>query len=346
LTKQKVALVTGVTGQDGAYLSELLLNTQYKVYGLVRRSSTPNRDNISHFIDHANFIPFYGDLSDTNSLLSMLRDIKPDEIYNLGAQSDVGISFDIPVSTGDINALGTMRIIDCVRTLNLDMDTKIYQASTSELFGKVQETPQTEKTPFYPRSPYGVSKLYAYWAIKNYREAYGMFGCNGILFNHESPLRGENFVTRKITKAVAEMYARDRKDPIELGNMDAKRDWGHAKDYVKGMWQMMQEQESDDYILATGETHSIRQLVETAFKYIGETVLWGGTEKNEQGYNSRGDLIVKVNPDFYRPAEVDVLCGDPSKAEKKFGWERLYTFENLISEMVEEDIDAIYKNKR
>ena len=238
-----------------------------------------------------------------------------------------------------------MRIIDCVRTLNLDMDTKIYQASTSELFGKVQETPQTEKTPFYPRSPYGVSKLYAYWAIKNYREAYGMFGCNGILFNHESPLRGENFVTRKITKAVAQMYARDRKDPIELGNMDAKRDWGHAKDYVKGMWQMMQEQESDDYILATGETHSIRQLVETAFKYIGETVLWGGTEKDEQGYSSRGDLIVKVNPDFYRPAEVDVLCGDPSKAEKKFGWERLYTFENLISEMVEADIEAIYKNK-
>jgi GDPmannose 4,6-dehydratase len=225
------------------------------------------------------------------------------------------------------------------------MDTKIYQASTSELFGKVQETPQTEKTPFYPRSPYGVSKLYAYWAIKNYREAYGMFGCNGILFNHESPLRGENFVTRKVTKAVAQMYARDRKDPIELGNMDAKRDWGHAKDYVKGMWQMMQQQESDDYILATGETYSIRQLVETAFKYIGETVLWGGTEKNEQGYNSRGDLIVKVNPDFYRPAEVDVLCGDPSKAEKKFGWKRLYTFENLISEMVEEDVADIYKNK-
>ena len=343
MKKQKVALITGVTGQDGAYLSELLLNTQYKVYGLVRRSSTPNRVNISHFIDHANFIPFYGDLTDTNSLLSMLRDTKPDEIYNLGAQSDVGISFNIPVSTGDINALGTMRIIDSVRTLNLD--TKIYQASTSELFGKVQETPQTETTPFYPRSPYGVSKLYAYWAIKNYREAYSMFGCNGILFNHESPLRGENFVTRKITKAVAEMYARGRKDPIELGNMEAKRDWGHAKDYVKGMWQMMQQQESDDYILATGETHSIRELVETAFKYIGETVLWGGTEKNEQGYNSRGELIVKINPDFYRPAEVDVLCGDPSKAEKKFGWERLYTFENLISEMVEEDIDAIYKNK-
>jgi GDPmannose 4,6-dehydratase len=273
----------------------------------------------------------------------MLRDTKPDEIYNLGAQSDVGISFDIPVSTGDINALGTMRIIDSVRTL--DLDTKIYQASTSELFGKVQETPQTETTPFYPRSPYGVSKLYAYWAIKNYRESYGMFGCNGILFNHESPLRGENFVTRKITKAVAEMYARDRKDPIELGNMDSKRDWGHAKDYVKGMWQMMQEQESDDYVLATGEIHSIRELVETAFKYIGETVLWGGTEKNEEGYNSRGDLIVKVNPDFYRPAEVDVLCGDPRKAEKKFGWERLYTFENLISEMVEADIEAIYKNK-
>ena len=343
MAKQKVALITGVTGQDGAYLSELLLNTQYKVYGLVRRSSTPNRDNISHFIDHGNFIPFYGDLTDTNSLLSVLRDTKPDEIYNLGAQSDVGISFNIPVSTGDINALGTMRIIDSVRTLNLD--TKIYQASTSELFGKVQETPQTEKTPFYPRSPYGVSKLYAYWAIKNYREAYGMFGCNGILFNHESPLRGENFVTRKITKAVAEMYARDRKDPIELGNMDSKRDWGHAKDYVKGMWQMMQQPKSDDYILATGEIHSIRELVQTAFKYIGETVLWGGTEKNEEGYSSRGDLIVKVNSDFYRPAEVDVLCGDPSKAEKKLGWEREYTFENLISEMVEGDIEAIYKNK-
>ena len=343
MAKQKVALVTGVTGQDGAYLSELLLNTQYKVYGLVRRSSTPNRDNISHFIDHGNFIPFYGDLTDTNSLLSVLRDTKPDEIYNLGAQSDVGISFNIPVSTGDINALGTMRIIDSVRTLNLN--TKIYQASTSELFGKVQETPQTEKTPFYPRSPYGVSKLYAYWAIKNYRESYDMYGCNGILFNHESPLRGENFVTRKITKAVAEMYARDRKDPIELGNMEAKRDWGHAKDYVKGMWQMMQQPKSDDYILATGEIHSIRELVETAFKYIGETVLWGGTEKNEEGYSSRGDLIVKVNSDFYRPAEVDVLCGDPSKAEKKLGWEREYTFENLISEMVEGDIEAIYKNK-
>ena len=343
MAKQKVALITGVTGQDGAYLSELLLNTQYKVYGLVRRSSTPNRDNISHFIDHGNFIPFYGDLTDTNSLLSVLRDTKPDEIYNLGAQSDVGISFNIPVSTGDINALGTMRIIDSVRTLNLD--TKIYQASTSELFGKVQETPQTEKTPFYPRSPYGVSKLYAYWAIKNYRESYDMYGCNGILFNHESPLRGENFVTRKITKAVAEMYARDRKDPIELGNMEAKRDWGHAKDYVKGMWQMMQQPKSDDYILATGEIHSIRELVQTAFKYIGETVLWGGTEKNEEGYSSRGDLIVKVNSDFYRPAEVDVLCGDPSKAEKKLGWEREYTFENLISEMVEGDIEAIYKNK-
>ena len=310
MSKQKVALITGVTGQDGAYLSELLLNTQYKVYGLVRRSSTPNRDNISHFIDHANFIPFYGDLSDTNSLLSMLRDTQPDEIYNLGAQSDVGISFNIPVSTGE-----------------------------------VQETPQTETTPFHPRSPYGVSKLYAYWAVKNYRESYGMFGCNGILFNHESPLRGENFVTRKITKAVAQMYIQKRKDPIELGNMEAKRDWGHAKDYVKGMWQMMQQNESDDYILATGETHSIRELVETAFKYIGETVLWGGTKKNEEGYSSRGDLIVKVNPDFYRPAEVDILCGDPSKAEKKFGWERLHTFENLISEMVEEDINALSKNK-
>ena len=245
MAKQKVALVTGVTGQDGAYLSELLLNTQYKVYGLVRRSSTPNRDNISHFIDHGNFVPFYGDLSDTNSLLSMLRDTKPDEIYNLGAQSDVGISFNIPVSTGDINALGTMRIIDCVRTLNLDLDTKIYQASTSELFGKVHETPQTETTPFYPRSPYGVSKLYAYWAVKK---------LPGILRDvrmQRYPVLTmrvrygvRNFVTRKITKAVAEMYARDRKDPIELGNMEAKRDWGHAKDYVKGMWQMMQEQES------------------------------------------------------------------------------------------------------
>jgi len=346
VSRQKVAFITGVTGQDGSYLSELLLNTQYKVYGLVRRSSTPNRNNISHFIDHANFIPFYGDLTDTNSLLSWLREIQPDEIYNLGAQSDVGISFSVPVSTGDINALGTMRIIDCVRTLNLDLDTKIYQASTSELFGKVQETPQTENTPFYPRSPYGVSKLYAYWAIKNYREAYGMFGCNGILFNHESPLRGENFVTRKITKAVAQMYARDRKDPIELGNLNSKRDWGHAKDYVKGMWQMMQEQESDDYILATGEVHSIRDLVNTAFKYIGETVIWGGEGEEEKGYNSKGELVVKINPDFYRPAEVDLLCGDPSKAEKKFGWKRWYTFENLISEMVEEDINSIYKNQK
>jgi len=342
---QKTALITGVTGQDGAYLAELLLQTQYKVYGLVRRSSTPNRNNISHFIDHKNFIPFYGDLTDINSILSVLRDVKPHEIYNLGAQSDVKISFDTPVSTGDSNALGIMRLLDSIRTLNLDKNTKVYQASTSELFGKVQETPQKETTPFHPRSPYGVSKLYAYWAVRNYREAYGMFGCNGILFNHESPLRGENFVTRKITKAVAQMYARGRKDPIELGNMDAKRDWGHAKDYVNGMWQMMQQKEPDDYILATGETHSIRQLVETAFKYVGETVLWGGTEKDEQGYNSRGDLIVKVNPDFYRPAEVDILCGDPSKAEKKFGWKRLYTFENLISEMVEEDVAAIYKNK-
>ena len=337
---QKTALVTGVTGQDGSYLTDLLLKTQYKVYGLVRRSSTPNKQNINRYIDHPNFVPFYGDLTDVNSILTVIQDTQPDEIYNLGAQSDVRISFDVPVATGDTNALGVMRILEALQSLKVK--SKFYQASTSELFGKVQETPQTETTPFYPRSPYGVAKLYAYWAVKNYRESYpDFFGCNGILFNHESPLRGENFVTRKITKAVGKRIAfkNVRHPPIELGNLDSKRDWGHSKDYVRGMWQMLQQDKPDDYILATGEAHSIRELVECAFNYTGEKVIWGGSGLDEKGYNDRGKVLVSINPDFYRPAEVDLLLGDPSKAEKELKWKREYNFTDTIEEMVQNDID-------
>jgi len=341
--KQKKALVTGVTGQDGSYLTDLLLKTQYKVYGLVRRSSTPNKQNIDKFIDHPNFIPFYGDLTDINSIISVISDTQPDEIYNLGAQSDVRISFDTPVSTGDINALGVMRILEALQSLDVK-NCKFYQASTSELFGKVQETPQKETTPFYPRSPYGVAKLYAYWAVKNYREAYpDFFGCNGILFNHESPLRGENFVTRKITKYVANRHAHKhiRHDPLQLGNLDAKRDWGHARDYVRGMWQMMQQDKPDDYILATGETHSIREFVELAFNHVGEDIIWGGSGLNEKGYTSKGQCVVIINPDFYRPAEVELLLGDPTKAETVLKWERKYSFSNLIEDMMNNDIKLL-----
>ena len=338
----KTALLTGTTGQDGSYLSEFLLNKGYKVYGIVRRSSTPNRQNISHFIDHKNFLPIYGDLTDGSSILQAIQDVQPDEIYNLGAQSDVHISFDIPINTGNVNALGVIRILDCIKSLEL-WDCKFYQASTSELFGKVRETPQTEETPFYPRSPYGVAKLYGYWAVKNYRESYPFFGCNGILFNHESPLRGENFVTRKVTKGLAEMYSMDRKEPLELGNLDAKRDWGHAADYVRGMWLMLQQNKADDYILATGVTLSIREMIEGCFVHLGDTITWDGKGKNEKGYNGKGDLVIKVNPDFYRPAEVDLLLGDPSKAEKKLGWERSYTFKTLIKEMIETDINNLFR---
>ena len=339
---QKKALVTGVTGQDGSYLTDLLLKTQYKVYGLVRRSSTPNKINISSYINHPNFIPFYGDLTDINSIISVIQDTQPDEIYNLGAQSDVRISFDVPVNTGDTNALGVMRILEALQSLNIK--SKFYQASTSELFGKVQETPQKETTPFYPRSPYGVAKLYAYWAVKNYRESYpDFFGCNGILFNHESPLRGENFVTRKVTKAVAHrhVYKHQRNDPIELGNLDAKRDWGHAQDYVRGMWQMMQQDQPDDYVLATGETHSIRELVECAFSYINEEIIWMGSGLDERGFNEKGEVIVTINPDFYRPAEVDLLLGDPTKAETELKWKRQYNFVDIVEEMVQNDIELI-----
>ncbi len=344
--KRKVALITGVTGQDGAYLAEFLLSKNYIVHGIKRRASSFNTQRIDHLYqdkhqEKVNFFLHYGDLTDSTNLIRIIQEVKPDEIYNLGAQSHVKVSFEVPEYTANSDGLGPLRILEALRILGVEKKTKFYQASTSELYGKTQEVPQNEETPFYPRSPYAAAKLYGFWIVKNYREAYGMYACNGILFNHESPIRGETFVTRKITRAVAKI-ANGLQRTIYLGNLDAQRDWGHAKDYVKGMWLMLQQDSPDDYVLATGITTTVRSFCEMAFKSAGIDVIWKGEGADEKGINSEtGDVVVAVDVDYYRPTEVDLLIGDASKAQEKLGWEPTYTIEELVKEMVQEDLELI-----
>jgi len=339
----KTALITGITGQDGAYLAELLLEKGYKVHGIKRRSSSFNTARIDHIFENAkkNGLPFelhYGDLTDSLNIVRLVGEIKPDEIYNLGAQSHVQVSFETPEYTANSDAIGCLRILEAIRILGLEKTCKFYQASTSELYGKVVETPQKETTPFYPRSPYAAAKIYAYWITVNYREAYDIFAVNGILFNHESPLRGETFVTRKITRAVAAIQ-QGRQEKIELGNLSAKRDWGHARDYVEGMWRMLQADEPEDFVLGTGETHSVREFVELAFKRVGRTIVWEGEGVDETGKDKdTGEILVVVNPKYFRPTEVDLLWSDPSKAEKKLGWVSSTPFVNLVNDMVDSDL--------
>jgi GDPmannose 4,6-dehydratase len=347
---KKVALVTGVTGQDGAYLSELLLAKGYEVHGIKRRSSMFNTDRIDHLYrdqheKDVNFFLHYGDMTDSTNLIRLVKEIQPDEIYNLAAQSHVMVSFETPEYTANADATGALRLLEAIRILGLEKKTRFYQASTSELYGKVMEVPQSETTPFYPRSPYAVAKLYAFWITKNYREAYGMYACNGILFNHESPLRGETFVTRKITRAVARIKL-GMQAKVFLGNLDAKRDWGHAKDYVEGMWLMMQQKEADDFVLATGETYPVRYFIEKAFSEVGIEVEWKGEGVNEKGYNkANGEIIVEVDPKYFRPTEVDLLVGDPSKAHRELGWKHRYSLDELIKEMVEGDMQLFKRDK-
>lgn len=335
MATQQKALITGITGQDGSYLAELLLEKGYEVHGTIRRKAVENFDNIKHIKDRLHL--HYADLQDSLSIAAVLNKVKPTEIYNLAAQSQVRISFDIPEYTTDVNAGGPLRILEAMRILNLN--ARFYQASTSEMFGKVQETPQKETTPFYPRSPYGVAKLAAYWLTRNYREAYGMFTCNGILFNHESPRRGLEFVTQKVVKGLCDIKTLGPSGRmLELGNLDSKRDWGHAYDYVYGMWLMMQHQEPDDYILATGETHTVRDFIEKVAENLEMTIRWEGSGIEQVGWWIRGGgnetPIIKINPEFYRPTEVDILLGDPTKAKKILGWNRKYSFELLVSDMV------------
>ena len=342
--ENKVALITGVTGQDGAYLAEFLLDKGYEVHGIKRRSSSFNTDRIDHLYQDPHetdrkFVLHYGDLSDSMSLVRIIQKIQPDEIYNLGAQSHVAVSFETPEYTADTVGLGALRILEAIRISGLEKKTKYYQASTSELYGEVQETPQKETTPFYPRSPYAAAKLYAYWITVNYREAYGMYACNGILFNHESPVRGETFVTRKITRALARISL-GLQDTVYLGNMDAKRDWGHAKDYVEMQWLMLQQDEPDDFCIATGVQYSVRDFVNFAWSHLGKTIRWEGEGINEKGYDSEtGNLIVEVDPRYFRPTEVETLLGDPFKAKEKLGWESKITLEEMVYEMMENDIN-------
>jgi GDPmannose 4,6-dehydratase len=343
--KQKKALVTGITGQDGSYLAELLLEKEYEVHGIIRRSSTFNTDRIDHLyqdphINNVNLFLHYGDLSDGSNISRLLKKIKPDEIYHLGAQSHVRVSFDIPEYTTNINGLGTLRILDAIRESGIK--TKFYQASSSEMFGKVQESPQKETTPFHPRSPYGCAKVYAFWITKNYRESYGMFAANGILFNHESPRRGETFVTRKITRGLSRIKL-GNEEKLYLGNLDAKRDWGHAKDYVYGMWLILQHNEPDDFILATNETYSVREFVEEAARCLGFDIIWQGKGLKEKGIDKKtGKTIIEIDPKYFRPAEVDVLLGDYSKAKEKLGWEPRTKFKELVKIMAEAD----YENEK
>ena len=325
-----VALITGITGQDGSYLAELLLEKGYEVHGIVRRSSSINTDRIDHIYPRLKL--HYGDLTDSSSLIRLIQEIRPTEIYNLGAQSHVKVSFEIPEYTGQVDALGTLRILEAVRLLGMEKDVRIYQASTSELYGLVQETPQSETTPFYPRSPYGVAKMYGFWIVKNYREAYNMHCSSGILFNHESPRRGETFVTRKIVRGLARISMGYQK-VLELGNLNAKRDWGHAKDFVEAMWLMLQEPEADDYVIATGEQHSVKEFVEAASPYFGMHIRWEGEGTNEVGIDQTGEIRIRVNERYFRPAEVETLLGNPEKAKNKLGWRPKFTFEKLVEDM-------------
>ena len=345
----KTALITGVTGQDGAYLSELLLEKGYEVHGIKRRSSLFNTDRIDHLYQDPHekqrkFTLHYGDLTDSTNLTRIIQEVQPDEIYNLAAQSHVQVSFDSPEYTANTDAIGTLRMLEAIRILKLEKKTKFYQASTSELYGKVQEIPQKETTPFYPRSPYGVAKLYAFWIVKNYREAYNLFACNGILFNHESPLRGETFVTRKITRAAAKIKL-GLQDKLYMGNIDAKRDWGHARDYVEGMWRMLQHDTPEDFVLATGKTVTVRKFIEMAFEKVGIPIEWKGKGVEEKGYNPKGEAIIEIDPRYFRPTEVDLLVGDPSKAKKLLGWEPSCTLEELVEDMVSSDLKLFEKDK-
>lgn len=342
----KTALITGITGQDGAYLAEFLLNKGYIVHGIKRRSSSFNTERIDHLYKdphdrNVNFFLHYGDLTDSTNLIRIIQETQPDEIYNLAAQSHVQVSFETPEYTANSDALGTLRLLEAIRILGLEKRTRFYQASTSELYGKAQEIPQKETTPFYPRSPYGAAKLYAYWITINYREAYDMFACNGILFNHESPIRGETFVTRKISMAVARIKKGLQKK-LYLGNLDAKRDWGYAGDYVEAMWLMLQHDEPEDYVIATGETHSVREFAELAFKEAGIEIKWKGTGADEVGVNSaNGNILIEIDPRYFRPTEVDILLGDPSKARDKLGWEAKVRFEEMVKIMVEGDLKKL-----
>lgn len=336
----KTALITGITGQDGSYLAELLLSKGYKVHGIIRRNSTSDcTDRIKELLVDPNIKLHYGDLSDFSNVTSIIQETQPDEVYNLAAQSHVKVSFSNSLYTTDVDAVGVARLLEAIRVLGLVEKTRFYQASTSELFGKVQEVPQKETTPFYPRSPYGVSKLYGFWITKNYRESYNLFGCNGILFNHESPRRGELFVTRKITKTLSEIKNGQKKGPLELGNLDAKRDWGHAKDYVKSMWLMLQHDFADDYVVSMEEQHSVRDFVNVSCNYIGFDIEWSGEGKDEVAIDKNtGKVLVQINPDYYRPAEVESLVGDCTKAKEVLGWKPEYTFEKLVEEMCECDL--------
>lgn len=338
----KRALISGITGQDGSYLAEMLLENGYEVHGIIRRSSLFNTKRIDHLFENPSignkkFFLHYGDLTDSSNLNRLMEKIKPKEIYNLGAQSHVQVSFEVPEYTAEVDGVGTIRLLDAIKDTGIN--TRFYQASTSELFGGIPGTePQNEKTPFYPRSPYAAAKLYSYWITVNYREAYGIYACNGILFNHESPRRGETFVTRKITRAVANITA-GRQDKLSLGNLDAKRDWGFAGDYVRGMWLMLQQQKADDFVLATGETHTVREFTELAFKEAGIVIEWRGSGVNEEGIDSNtGKVLVEVNPRYFRPTEVELLLGDPAKAQQKLGWKRKVDFPELVKMMVEADM--------
>lgn len=342
MAEQKIALITGVTGQDGTYLAELLLKKGYIVHGVKRRSSSFNTGRIDHLqIDprlNDRFVLHYGDLPDSTNMIRLVAQTRPDEIYNLAAQSHVQVSFEMPEYTANADAIGTLRLLEAIRLLNLEDKTRFYQASTSELYGKVQEVPQSETTPFYPRSPYAAAKLYGYWITVNYREGYGMYACNGILFNHESPIRGETFVTRKISRAVAAIKL-GLQNMLYLGNLDALRDWGHARDYVEGMWRILQQDEPEDFVLATGEMHSVREFCEIAFREIGVTLEWQGEGVNETGRDAAtGRTLIEVDPRYFRPTEVEQLLGNPAKAKEKLGWTHTTPFGDLVTEMVREDL--------
>lgn len=341
----KKAFITGVTGQDGSYLAELLLGKGYEVHGLKRRSSSFNTGRIEHLLDNPMFKLHDGDLADSTNLTRLVKEIQPDEIYNLAAQSHVKVSWDCPEFTAETDAVGTLRLLEAIRINGLEKKTKFYQASTSELFGLIQEPIQSEKTPFYPRSPYGVAKMYSYWIVVNYRESFGMFACNGILFNHESPRRGETFVTRKITMAAARISL-GMQEKLSLGNLNAKRDWGHAKDYVEGMWRILQNDKPEDFVLATGTTTSIRDFVTMTFKELGIDIEWQGSGVDEKGINkATGKVVVDVNPAYFRPAEVELLLGDSTKARTKLGWKPTYDLQMLCHEMVESDLDLAKREK-
>ncbi len=347
--KKKVALITGVTGQDGAYLAEFLVRKGYEVHGIKRRTSLFNTDRIDHLyqdphVDQRDFVLHYGDMTDSTSLIRIIQLVQPDEIYNLAAQSHVAVSFEEPEYTANSDALGALRLLEAIRILGLEEKTRFYQASTSELYGLVQEIPQRETTPFYPRSPYAVAKLYAYWITVNYREAYGIYACNGILFNHESPLRGETFVTRKITRALARIKL-GLQDCLYLGNLDAKRDWGHARDYVEMQWLMLQQETPEDFVIASGVQHSVREFVDAAARALGIAIDWRGQGVDERGYDEKGRCIVAVDPRYFRPTEVETLLGDASKARERLGWQPRVSFDDLVAEMVTEDLKTAERDE-